>query len=51
MASVVYGFLWFMLSKENRARDAGKIRARHENLSEAELAELGDESPHYRYIT
>lgn len=50
-AAALYGFLWFWLSRKNEARDAGRTSPRHEGLSDDELRELGDESPHFRYIT
>ena len=50
MAAVIYGFMWFWLSRMNKARDAGERKAEYEQLSESELAELGDESPHFRYV-
>ncbi|KAI1339802.1 major facilitator superfamily domain-containing protein [Xylariaceae sp. FL0016] len=49
MAACIYGFLWFWFSRENKRRDAGVIKPEHENLSEDDLMELGDESPRYRY--
>ncbi|KAK7923616.1 hypothetical protein PG985_007687 [Apiospora marii] len=49
MAVCIYGFLWFWFRRENRRRDAGHVSAKHQHLSEQELMELGDESPHYRY--
>ncbi|KAK7757428.1 hypothetical protein SLS62_000442 [Diatrype stigma] len=49
MATGIYGFLWYRYDKENKKRVEGPVNAKHENLSEEQLAELGDESPHYRY--
>ncbi|KAK8087595.1 major facilitator superfamily transporter [Apiospora hydei] len=49
MAVGLYGFLWFWFRRENKRRDAGQVSAEHAHLSEEELMELGDESPHYRY--
>ncbi|KAH9905783.1 MFS general substrate transporter [Xylariomycetidae sp. FL2044] len=50
MATAMYGFMWFWFSRENARRDAGHAeRSEHAGLSEDELAELGDESPRYRY--
>ncbi|KAH8668811.1 major facilitator superfamily domain-containing protein [Xylariales sp. PMI_506] len=49
MSTCIYGFLWFWYSNQNKKRDAGVSNPAHENLSEEELAELGDESPLYRY--
>ncbi|KAI1855083.1 hypothetical protein JX265_012271 [Neoarthrinium moseri] len=49
MATCIYAFMWFWFARENKKRDAGHINPALEGLSEEELAELGDESPHYRY--
>lgn len=49
MATGIYGFLWYYYDKENKKRVEGPMNSKHEDLSEEELAELGDESPHYRY--
>lgn len=49
MAVCIYAFLWFWLRRQNKRREAGLVAPEHQNLSEQELAELGDESPHYRY--
>lgn len=49
MAACIYGFLWFWFARENRKREEGPLKPIHEHLSEDELAELGDESPRYKY--
>ncbi|KAH8195450.1 hypothetical protein TruAng_010375 [Truncatella angustata] len=49
MATCIYGFMLFWFRKQNAKRDAGHTDPIHEGLSEEELTELGDESPHYRY--
>ena len=49
MATVIYGLLWYHYGRENRRCADGFVSPKHENLSEEQLAELGDESPHYRY--
>ncbi|GAP92424.1 putative major facilitator superfamily transporter [Rosellinia necatrix] len=49
LAALAHGFLWFWYNRENRRRDEGRIKPEHEGLSEEELAELGDESPKFRY--
>lgn len=49
MATCIYGFMWFWFRRENARRDAGNINSAQQSLSEEELAELGDDSPHYRY--
>ncbi|KAK3317879.1 DNA-repair protein rad2 [Cercophora scortea] len=51
MATALYGFLWFWYARENRRRDAGELLAKHRELSHDELAELGDESPHFRSMS
>ncbi|RYP61424.1 hypothetical protein DL769_007709 [Monosporascus sp. CRB-8-3] len=49
MATGIYGLLWFYYDRQNKKRAGGTIRAKYESMSEEQLAELGDESPHYRY--
>lgn len=49
MATAIYGFLWYYYDKKNKIRSGSPMKSKHENLSEEQLAELGDESPHYRY--
>lgn len=49
MAMLIYGLMWWVLARKNRARREGKEDARVENLSEEEIAELGDESPSFYY--
>jgi hypothetical protein len=51
VAALSYGLLWFWYARENKKRDSGLIKPEYENLSEEELAELGDESPKFRYTT
>ncbi|KAL6703643.1 hypothetical protein ACN47E_009417 [Coniothyrium glycines] len=50
MATCIYVFMWMYLASVNKQRAEGKIRSEHEELSEEELAELGDESPRFRYV-
>ncbi|KAI0448201.1 DNA-repair protein rad2 [Xylaria telfairii] len=45
LAALAHGLLWFWYARENKRRDEGFIKPEHANLSEDELAELGDESP------
>ncbi|KAI3325517.1 DNA-repair protein rad2 [Xylariaceae sp. AK1471] len=45
VSALSFGLLWFWYARENRRRDSGLIKPEYENLSEEELAELGDESP------
>ncbi|KAF3067218.1 hypothetical protein GL218_08549 [Daldinia childiae] len=49
MAACLFGFLWYWFDRENKKRAEGPLAPAHENLSEDELAELGDESPRYKY--
>ncbi|RYO85981.1 hypothetical protein DL766_007245 [Monosporascus sp. MC13-8B] len=50
MTTGIHGILWFYYDRQNKKRAAGgPIRAEYETMSEEQLAELGDESPHYRY--
>ncbi|KAK1959841.1 major facilitator superfamily transporter [Colletotrichum sublineola] len=49
MATCLYGFMWFWYWRENKQREAGHIQSKHADLSDDEMAELGDESPRYRY--
>ncbi|KAI1504092.1 MFS general substrate transporter [Biscogniauxia marginata] len=48
-ATCIFGFLWYWYDRENKRRDAGLINPAHQHLTEEQLAELGDESPRYRY--
>lgn len=49
MATGMYGGLWFYYDRQNKVRAGGYVKPEHESLSEEQLAELGDESPAYRY--
>lgn len=51
VASLIYGFMWYWFSRVNKARDAGERSSKFDDWTEEELAELGDESPHFRYVT
>lgn len=50
MATCIYIFMWTYFTRVNKQRAEGKIDPKHEGLSEEELAELGDESPRFRYV-
>lgn len=45
----IYGFMAFWFARENRKRDERVGHAAHEGMTDEEFAELGDESPHFRY--
>ncbi|KAJ3473540.1 hypothetical protein NLG97_g10254 [Lecanicillium saksenae] len=47
--TLIYGVLWAWYRRENERRATGALGEKHQNLSEDELRELGDESPHYTY--
>ncbi|TDZ15215.1 putative transporter [Colletotrichum orbiculare MAFF 240422] len=49
MATCMYGFLWFWYARENKKREAGHLEDKYRDMSDDELAELGDESPRFRY--
>lgn len=49
MGVLIYAFLWQWYRRENARREAGEVDEKYSGLSEDELKELGDESPHYRY--
>lgn len=49
MATCMYGFMWFWYSRENKQREGGHVGNKYADLSDDELAELGDESPRFRY--
>ncbi|KAF6812032.1 major facilitator superfamily transporter [Colletotrichum musicola] len=49
MATCMYGFMWFWYWRLNKQREAGHVEDKHRDLSDDELAELGDESPRFRY--
>ncbi|OAA49756.1 hypothetical protein BBO_01391 [Beauveria brongniartii RCEF 3172] len=49
MGTVIYGLLWAWYKRENERRAAGVVKEAHQQMSDDELRELGDESPHYRY--
>lgn len=49
MATMIYGFMWFWFNRENKRRSTGDMAAHHQSLSDDELAELGDQSPHFVY--
>ncbi|KAF3034338.1 hypothetical protein E8E12_006148 [Didymella heteroderae] len=50
MAVLIYVLMWTYFLKINKQRAEGKVEKKHEGLSEDELAELGDDSPHFRYV-
>ena len=50
MTTGIYVFMWAYFSRVNKQRAEGRIDKKHEGLSEDELAELGDDSPRFRYV-
>ncbi|KAK7700383.1 hypothetical protein SLS64_010991 [Diaporthe eres] len=50
MATVVYGLMSLYFRGQNKRREAGEVHTDHQHLSDDELAELGDESHHFRYV-
>ncbi|KAL8668544.1 MAG: hypothetical protein Q9168_006826 [Polycauliona sp. 1 TL-2023] len=51
MANVIFAFMWWYLSRLNNRRRRGEEDAKIANMSEDEIAELGDESPRFIYTT
>ncbi|KAI1476045.1 DNA-repair protein rad2 [Daldinia eschscholtzii] len=51
MAACLFSFMWFWYARENKKREEGPLKPAHENLSEDELAELGDDSPRYNSMS
>jgi hypothetical protein len=49
LGTIIYGFMWWWYRRENERRQAGHMDDKHRGMAEDELAELGDESPRYRY--
>ncbi|PHH77823.1 hypothetical protein CDD80_151 [Ophiocordyceps camponoti-rufipedis] len=51
MGTLLYAFLWFWYSRENKRRERGVLSEAHRLMKDDELEKLGDDSPHYRYTT
>ena len=49
MANIIFAFMSWYLSKQNARRRRGEEDARVANMSEFEIAELGDLSPRFVY--
>ncbi|KAH6988092.1 major facilitator superfamily domain-containing protein [Ilyonectria sp. MPI-CAGE-AT-0026] len=49
MGTAIYGFMWFWYSRENKRRDLAEANTADDGSTPAELTELGDDSPLYRY--
>ena len=49
MANVIFAFMSWYLSKQNDRRRRGKEDVKVANMSEDEIAELGDKSPRFVY--
>lgn len=48
-AIVCFGILWFHLSKVNARREKGEEEHLIAGMSDEEIAEMGDDSPRFRY--
>jgi len=48
-SAIIYALLWYELNRLNKQRIEGKQDWKLEGKSEEEIAEMGDESPRYRY--
>lgn len=48
-SSLLYGAMSLYFIKANKRRGAGMEDQRVEGMSEAEIAEMGDDSPQFRY--
>jgi len=48
-AMVVYAFMWWYFGYENKKRINGERDYKIEDLSEEEIADLGDENPKFLY--
>jgi hypothetical protein len=48
-AIICYGFLWAYLGMRNSRREKGDEDHLIEGMREDEVAELGDDSPRFRY--
>lgn len=48
-SSLVYAFMWWYFSMVNARRARGAEDYKIEGLSDAEIAELGDDSPRFVY--
>jgi hypothetical protein len=48
-AIICYSVLWFSLSKINTRREKGEEEHLIAGMSDEEVAEMGDESPRFRY--
>lgn len=48
-AMAVYAFMWWFFSRENKKRINGERDAKIEDLSEVEIADLGDENPKFLF--
>ncbi|KUI71831.1 hypothetical protein VM1G_07601 [Cytospora mali] len=50
MSTLIYASMALYFKAQNKKRDAGEVHPDHQHMSEDELAELGDESPHFRFV-
>lgn len=50
-AIACYSVLWFTFARINERRDNGEEDHLIEGMSDEQVAEMGDESPRFRYTT
>ena len=48
-AVACYTVMWFHLESINSSREKGEEENKVEGMSEEEIAEMGDDSPRFRY--
>lgn len=48
-ACLVYAIMWFYFAKVNARRARGEEDYKIEGMSDAEIAEMGDDSPRFMY--
>ena len=47
----IYSFLWWHFAQENKKRRSGEREGLAAGKTEAEIAEMGDDSPRFMYTT
>lgn len=48
-ASILYGIMWLYFARVNKLREEGKMDGKIVGMSDDEIAEMGDDSPRFRY--